>query len=103
MLFFVLVILADILESLTTSDNALNLEDAKTKSGNDMLKVMQYVYPIVVNTQMDVIKKYGLPEGREGELTNKKIRSQIYYIINNINKSKMCFQLFYLVSTKIKK
>lgn len=48
----------------------MNLEDAKNKAGNDMLKVMQHVYPIVVNTQMDVIKKYGLPEGREGELTN---------------------------------
>lgn len=70
-LIYILVILADILESLTTCDNAINLEDAKNKAGNDMLKVMQYVYPIVVNTQMDVIKKYGLPEGREGELTNK--------------------------------
>ncbi|XP_060856498.1 protein C10 [Metopolophium dirhodum] len=60
------VILAEILESLTTCENALNLEDAKSKAGNDMLKVMQYVYPIVVSTQMDVIKKYGLPEGREG-------------------------------------
>lgn len=62
----VLVILAEILESLTTCENALNLEDAKSKAGNDMLKVMQYVYPIVVKTQMDIIKKYGLPEGREG-------------------------------------
>ncbi|KAF0756186.1 protein C10 isoform X1 [Aphis craccivora] len=60
------IILAEILESLTTCENALNLEDAKSKAGNDMLKVMQYVYPIVVSTQMDVIKKYGLPEGREG-------------------------------------
>lgn len=44
----------------------MNLEDAKNKAGNDMLKVMQYVYPIIVNIQMEVIKKYGLPEGREG-------------------------------------
>lgn len=55
------------MESLSTCENALNLEDAKNKAGNDMLKVMQYVYPIVVSTQMDVIKKYGLPEGREGK------------------------------------
>lgn len=66
----ILVILAEVLESLTTCENSLNLEDAKSKAGNDMLKVMQYVYPIVVSTQMDVIKKYGLPEGREGK--NKK-------------------------------
>lgn len=55
------------MESLSNCENALNLEDAKNKAGNDMLKVMQYVYPIVVSTQMDVIKKYGLPEGREGK------------------------------------
>lgn len=47
----------------------MNLEDAKNRAGNDMLKVMQYIYPIVVSTQMDVIKKYGLPEGREGKQT----------------------------------
>lgn len=59
--------MAEVLESLTTCDIALNLEDAKNRAGNDMLKVMQYIYPIVVSTQMDVIKKYGLPEGREGK------------------------------------
>lgn len=64
---YILVILAEILETLTTCENALNLEDAKSKAGNDMLKVMQYVYPIVVSTQMDIIKRYGLPEGREGK------------------------------------
>lgn len=55
------------LESLSNCENALNLGDAKNKAGNDMLKVMQYVYPIVVGIQMDIIKKYGLPEGREGK------------------------------------
>jgi len=68
---YVQVILAEVLESLTTCENALNLEDAKSKAGNDMLKVMQYVYPIVVNTQIEVIKRYGLPEGREGKQTIK--------------------------------
>lgn len=58
--------MTEVLETLTACENALNLDDAKSKAGNDMLKVMQYVYPIVVSTQMDVIKKYGLPEGREG-------------------------------------
>lgn len=76
----ILVILAEILESLTTCENALNLEDAKSKAGNDMLKVMQYVYPIVVSTQMDVIKRYGLPEGREG---NKKKTITMYLMLYN--------------------
>ncbi|XP_050528296.1 protein C10 [Daktulosphaira vitifoliae] len=63
------VILAEILESLTNSNNTDNLTDAKTKAGNDMLKVIQYVYPIVVSIQVDILKKYGLPEGREGIVT----------------------------------
>ena len=28
---------------------------------------MQFVFPIVVQIQMDVIKNYGFPEGREGK------------------------------------
>lgn len=31
-----------------------------------MLKMMQFVFPIVVQIQMDVIKNYGFSEGREG-------------------------------------
>lgn len=71
--------MADILESLTTSENAIQLEDAKSKAGNDMLKVMQYVYPIVVNAHLDIIKKYGLPEGRKG-----KQKSIAFFIKQNI-------------------
>lgn len=32
-----------------------------------MLNMMLFVYPIIVQIQMDVIKNYGFPEGREGE------------------------------------
>lgn len=31
-----------------------------------MLKMMQFVFPIVTQIQMDVIKNYGFLEGREG-------------------------------------
>lgn len=53
---------------LNTSENIQKLTEAKEKSGNEMLKMMQFVFPIVVQIQMDVIKNYGFPEGREGDI-----------------------------------
>ncbi|XP_068084634.1 protein C10 isoform X2 [Anabrus simplex] len=47
-------------------ENSVKLGEAKDNAGNDMVKMMQYVFPIVMQIQMDVIKSYGFPEGREG-------------------------------------
>ncbi|XP_014250034.1 protein C10 [Cimex lectularius] len=55
-----------ILESLEMDENALKLNEAKIGAGNDMLKVMQYVFPIVVQVEMDVIKRFGFTDNREG-------------------------------------
>lgn len=41
---------------------------AKENSGNEMLRTMQFVFPAVMQIQMEVIKKYGFPDGREGKL-----------------------------------
>ncbi|KAF3427807.1 hypothetical protein E2986_02131 [Frieseomelitta varia] len=59
-------VLTDILTTLNTPENTQKLAEAKENSGNEMLKMMQFVFPIVVQIQMDVIKNYGFPEGREG-------------------------------------
>ncbi|KAK6631923.1 hypothetical protein RUM44_006953 [Polyplax serrata] len=59
-------VLTDILEAVNMPENAMKLEQAKGNAGNDMIKMMQYVFPIIVQIQMDVIKNYGFPEGREG-------------------------------------
>jgi hypothetical protein len=32
-----------------------------------MLKIMQFVFPIIMQIEMDVIKNYGFVEGREGK------------------------------------
>lgn len=61
-----LAALTDILEAIDNSDNSVKLTEAKTNAGNDMLKMMQYVYPIVVQIEMEVIKKYGFPDNRDG-------------------------------------
>ncbi|XP_032663502.1 protein C10 [Odontomachus brunneus] len=59
-------ILADVLTALNTPENLEKLAEANEKSGNEMLKKMQFVFPLVIEIQIDVIKNYGFPEGREG-------------------------------------
>ncbi|XP_014484876.1 PREDICTED: protein C10 [Dinoponera quadriceps] len=59
-------ILTDILKALNTPKNLEKLTEANEKSGNEMLKKMQFVFPLVIEIQIDVIKNYGFPEGREG-------------------------------------
>ncbi|XP_072158916.1 protein C10 isoform X2 [Bemisia tabaci] len=56
----------DILEAFEKHEQAPKLEQAKKNCGNDMLKTMQYVFPILVQIQMDVIKKYGFSDDRKG-------------------------------------
>lgn len=59
-------ILNKTLEALQTPENIIKLDEARDKVGNDMVKIMQYVFPEVMQIQMDVIKEFGFPEGREG-------------------------------------
>nr|CAD7569456.1 unnamed protein product [Timema californicum] len=58
--------LTNVLEAINLPENTMKLGEAKDNAGNDMLKMMQYVFPIVTQIQMEVIKKYGFSEGREG-------------------------------------
>ncbi|XP_008546782.1 protein C10 [Microplitis mediator] len=60
--------LGDVLSALNAPENVQKLSEAKESSGNEMLKMMQFVFPIVTQIQMDVIKKYGFSEGREGTI-----------------------------------
>jgi len=58
--------MTNIVTALNAPENIQKIAEAKEKSGNDVLKMMQIVFPIVMQIQMDVIKNYGYPEGREG-------------------------------------
>ncbi|PNF15215.1 hypothetical protein B7P43_G14104 [Cryptotermes secundus] len=59
-------VLSSVLEAISLPENAAKLGEAKDNAGNDMLKMMQFVFPIVMQIEMDVIKDYGFAEGREG-------------------------------------
>lgn len=61
-----ITILNRTLEDLHTPENARKLEEARDNVGNEMLKMMQFLFPVVMQIQMEVIKDFGFPEGREG-------------------------------------
>ncbi len=61
------VALADILDAFDLPENEKKIEEARDSAGNDMLKMMQIVFPITTQIQMSVIGKYGFPEDGDGE------------------------------------
>ncbi|XP_019867819.2 protein C10 [Aethina tumida] len=54
------------LEELNSPTNTKKLEEARDDVGNEMLKMLQYVFPLVLQVQSEIIKDFGYPEGREG-------------------------------------
>ena len=59
-------ILIDILKTVNQPENAKKLSEAKGVSGKEMIKMMQFVFPLVMQIQINVIKNYGFPGNREG-------------------------------------
>lgn len=60
-------LLSSVLEAMSLPENAARLKEAKENAGNDMLKMMQFVFPIVMHIEMEVIKNHGFA-GREGKV-----------------------------------
>ncbi|KAK7478452.1 hypothetical protein BaRGS_00030298 [Batillaria attramentaria] len=58
--------LSDVLDAFKLPDNAMRLNEARDTAGNDMLKGMQIVFPVVSQIQMDVIQKYGFVADGDG-------------------------------------
>lgn len=59
-------ILNKTLEELQAPENSQKLNLARDNVGNEMLKMMQFVFPIVMQIQMEVIKEFGFTDGKEG-------------------------------------
>ncbi|KAJ2945853.1 hypothetical protein O0L34_g4759 [Tuta absoluta] len=59
-------ILTDVIEALESRDYASKLDEAKEAAGNEMLKMMQIVFPMVVQIEMEIIKRHGFSNSREG-------------------------------------
>ncbi|KAL0840876.1 hypothetical protein ABMA28_014679 [Loxostege sticticalis] len=59
-------ILSEVIEALESPDYAPKLDEAKEAAGNEMLKMMQIVFPIVAQIEMETIKHHGFSNTREG-------------------------------------
>lgn len=59
--------LSDVLEAFKLPENATRLNEAHDNAGNDMLKSMQIVFPVLAQIQMEVIHKYGFMADGDGE------------------------------------
>lgn len=59
-------ILIEIIKTVNQPDNSKRLSEAKASAGKEMIAMMQFVFPLVMQIQMDVIKNFGFPATREG-------------------------------------
>jgi hypothetical protein len=60
--------LSDVLDAFKLPENAARLNEARDAAGNDMLKGMQIVFPVLAQIQMDVIHKYGFVAEGDGKM-----------------------------------
>jgi hypothetical protein len=60
--------LRDILAAFEKGENARKLDEQRERAGNDMLKTMQTVFPLLVQIQEEVIQKYGFTADGDGSL-----------------------------------
>lgn len=58
-------VLQDIYKTLNMAENAKKISEAKS-GGGGMTNTIQIIFPLVMQTQIEVIKKYGFPANREG-------------------------------------
>lgn len=61
-------ILIEIIKTVNQSENSKRMSEAKAAAGKEMIAMIQFVFPLVMQIQMDVIKTFGFPGTREGLL-----------------------------------
>lgn len=59
-------ILIEIIKTVNQMENSKRLSEAKASAGKEMIAMMQFVFPLVMKLQIDVIKGFGFPGNREG-------------------------------------
>ncbi|CAG9093225.1 unnamed protein product [Plutella xylostella] len=60
------LILSEVINALESPDYASKLDEAKEAAGNEMLKMMLIVFPMVIQIEMEIIKRHGFNNSREG-------------------------------------
>lgn len=67
------VILLQVLEKLKEEPVASKLKSARQVAGNDAMKTMQYVLPVVMQVEMEVLKFHGYDDTRDGLIKFTKL------------------------------
>ncbi|XP_033109783.1 protein C10-like [Anneissia japonica] len=62
------VILTAVLEAFSNHANRSQMEEVRDAAGNDMMKMMQTVFPVATQIQQQVIQKYGFTADGEGAI-----------------------------------
>lgn len=60
------LILSEVIATLESKEYNAKLEHAKEAAGNEMLKMMQIVFPMIVQIEMETIKRHGFCGSRDG-------------------------------------
>ncbi|XP_077986549.1 protein C10-like [Glandiceps talaboti] len=61
-------VLRDVVAAFELPDNETRMEEAKDNAGNDMMKMMQIVFPVATQIQQEVIQKYGFTPDGDGAI-----------------------------------
>lgn len=59
-------ILTEVIDIIESPQYASKLDEAKEAAGNEMLKMMQMVFPAIIQIEIEVIKRHGFSSAREG-------------------------------------
>ncbi|CAH0719656.1 unnamed protein product, partial [Brenthis ino] len=77
-------ILNEVIDSLESPDYSSKLDEAKEAAGNEMLKMMQLVFPMVVQIEMETIKRHGFSGSREGIVQFTQLLYCGHFFVNKI-------------------
>ncbi|CAH1786044.1 unnamed protein product [Owenia fusiformis] len=58
--------LHDIINAFKLPENNIRIEEARDNAGNNMMQMMQIVFPVTTEIQMGVITKYGFSADGDG-------------------------------------
>ncbi|XP_017774581.1 PREDICTED: protein C10 [Nicrophorus vespilloides] len=95
------LILKKTIDELQTAENVAKLEEAKSTVGNEMLKMMQLLFPIVMQIQIDSLKQFGYPEGRETTIKFAQVLRNMERVDPEIARLHSLIKAYYLPSVSV--
>lgn len=94
-------ILTKTIEIMRSQEISQKLDEAREKVGNEMFKMMQFLFPIVVQVQSDVIQEYGFSSGRIGLVQFSRILRSLEIDSPEIAQLHSVIKSYYLPSVAV--